>query len=155
MIQPLWTIPCRVSITDRGSNNVSLIEVIEEVTVVDWLAAGGRPDLIPAFLEVVTLWTRDDISVPATGWGKLAFISPTNEEITAITFEVDLRTTQRARTAGKFVGIPIRAPGLHHFVVSRKEREEDVWQEAARIPLVVNIERPEPPAAKAGEAAER
>jgi hypothetical protein len=73
MIHHVWTVFCSSSAIDRDTNQVSLFDLIEQVTVqaVEPRAAGER-GVIPARFQVVTLWTRGeagDLEVPPPGCG--------------------------------------------------------------------------------------
>jgi hypothetical protein len=142
MIRHVWTVPCRVSLIDRDSNNVSLVEVVEEVVIGPPPAAGNNRMPIPAIFDVVSLWSRQDLAVGATGFGQLSFVSPTGERLAEMTFDIDLRMAQRTRSMGKFFGLPAKQPGLYHFVVEYRGEPTAQWQEVARVPLLVGAEPP-------------
>src|SRR5256885_618792 len=81
MPQHLWTVPCRFSIVAQQSNNVSLIEVLEEIAIPTVLPQQPDMALIPAIFDVVTLWSRDDEEQRETSFGRMSLLSPTGETV--------------------------------------------------------------------------
>jgi hypothetical protein len=141
MIQHIWTVPCRVTITDQDTNNVSMIEVLEELVLAPLAARQdlGRPRF-PAIFDVVTLWAREIPEQPETGLGRVLLLSPQGETLIEQGVEVDLRQVRRLRSLGRIMGFPMRGAGVYHFRIDSRSNEAAAWQEVGRIPLEVSIE---------------
>ena len=60
----IWAVLCQSAVIDKDTNNVSLLNVIEEVKVPAKppaeLTATDLNLISPATFELVTLWTRSD-----------------------------------------------------------------------------------------------
>jgi len=149
MIQHMWTIPCRVAIIDRTTNNVSLIDIVEEVTVAppDAELAAGVPR-VPILFDIMTLWRRENPDQPETGFSKMSLLSPQGAVLVEAETDVDLRTFKRCRATTKLVGIPVAGPGIYHLRLERRADTSMPWEEVARVPLDVSVEPAlgEPPA---------
>jgi hypothetical protein len=140
MIQHIWTVPCRVGIVDQNTNNVSLIDVLEEITVSELpMQPGVIPAQMPSILDVVSLWGRENPDQPEAGWGRLSLISPQGESLVQQPGEVDLRQFRRVRAFNKFIGLPLRGPGRYYFHVERRPDEAAEWELVARVPLDITI----------------
>jgi hypothetical protein len=141
MIQHIWTVPCRVTITDQDTNNVSLIEVVEEINLAPAAVRfdPARPRL-PLFFDVVTLWARERSDDPEVGFGRVLLFSPQGDLLIEQSTEIDLREKRRLRTFGRIIEFPTRGPGVYHFRVERRAGDGEEWQLAAMIPLDVTIE---------------
>jgi hypothetical protein len=61
MIDHVWTILCSRAVIDRDTNNMSLLEVIEQLTLGDASPPVEGEGLAPIQLELVTLWTRREM----------------------------------------------------------------------------------------------
>jgi hypothetical protein len=141
MIQHIWTIPCRLSTTDRETNNVSLIEVLEEVTIPAMPPRQAVMGFVPAIFDVVTLWSRGNDDEPAAGFGRMRLVSPTGDTILEQPYAIDLRENRRIRSVGRILGFPAQDSGRYHFRVERRTNEADPWEEVVSIPIWVNIVR--------------
>jgi hypothetical protein len=145
MIQHIWTIPCRIATTDRESNNVSLIEVLEEFTIPAVVPQQPERGLVPAIFDVVTLWARADDDQPVAGTGRMSFLSPDGEALFAYEYEIDLRESRRIRSVGRVLGFPAPSPGRYHFRIECRVGDGGPWEQLALVPLWVNILRSENP----------
>ena len=143
MIQHLWTVPCRVTITDQQSNNISLIEVLEELTVPP---PNSRIPLTVAFsplmIDLVTLWSRGNPDEPEFGNARSSLVSPAGETMIEQVVELDLRERRRFRTIGRFLGLPLQQAGTYAWRVEKRQGENATWEEVARVPLEVHVESP-------------
>ena len=141
MIDHVWTVVCSRSVIDRDSNNVSLQNVIEQLSLrVEPVPEGVCP--IP--LHVVTLWARTDLDVPARGYVRLTFLSPSSDALIGpLEAEIDLVDYRRHRTRAGFAVLPLRESGRYVFLVELRIEDEDEWQQVAAIPLEVNFVPPE------------
>jgi hypothetical protein len=143
MIRHLWTIPCRVAITDQDSNNVSLIEVLEELVLAqapDHVQDARR--LVPAFFDVVSLWSRGNLAQPETGYARSSLVDAQDRIVLLHETVVDLRQNVRLRTFGKILGLPVRDSGIYHLKVEARPDEAAAWQEVARVPIQITVMQP-------------
>jgi len=119
-------------VTDKDTNTVSLIDVIEGVSVNEPVASGGEPALIAIQAELVSMWTRTDPEKPDSGVVRVRFEDPDKKLLLDTkTFRVDLTSYIRARTSLKLAGIPASRAGIYFFSWSlrRKEALGKLWQE--------------------------
>jgi hypothetical protein len=137
MIDHVWTVLCQRSLIDRNSNNVTLIEIIEQLNIT------GREDpiVVQMPMELVSLWTRRDPETRARGRYRISFIEPDN----AMTLEpyvadIDLTNHSRFRTRARMGGFPIRRAGRHKFRVDLQVEGEEEWRQIVEVPVQVNIE---------------
>jgi hypothetical protein len=138
MIQHIWTIPCRMSLTDRETNSVTLIGVIEEVGLPELpLELHDQRKLVPAFLEVVTLWSREIRDQAEVGYGRSRLISPENIELFSFDYQVDLTATPRSRTIGRVFGFRPMPQGQCTLRTDRRATPNDEWETVSLIPIEI------------------
>jgi hypothetical protein len=142
MIQHIWTLPCRFSLANGDTNNVSLIEVIEDISIP--LPPPQPPvwGLVPALFDVVTVWARQNDDAPTSGFGRLSIVSPGGESLVHYDYDIDLRENRRVRNIGRVLGFPAREPGRYFFRVEYRINANDAWQQVSNFPIAVNILRP-------------
>jgi hypothetical protein len=147
MIQHYWTIPCRLSLTDRETNNVTLVEILEEISIPEFpIRAGEAPRVIPAFFDVVTLWSREYSDRPETGFGRVSLVPHAGEPIVFHEFEVNLMQAVRSRSVGRIVGFPLVPAGVSLLRVERRMSPEERWEQVAALPIRINrLENTNPP----------
>jgi hypothetical protein len=139
MAQHIWTVPCRLSTVDRESNNVSLIQVLEEIAVPTVPPVQPSLALFPAIFDVVTLWGRDDENSSEGATGRMSLVSPTGEALIVTEYEIDLRESRRFRAVSRILGFPTQTSGTYKFRIERRSAAEGEWEYVAAIPLVVTI----------------
>ena len=134
----IWTVICEKSITDSRSNNISLINIMEQIRVAPKEDIRG----ILLELEVVSLWCRSDADQPETGHTRTILCSPIGDELAqSELITIDLTKYQRIRASWKFIGLPYSDDGRYHFVVQRQI--DDQWQTVATVPLEIIRDLPE------------
>ena len=138
MIKHIWTVICRKSTVDQESNNISLIEVVEQVTISGKQKSDSTEILVPMDFEIISLWSRDCDGVSVRGTAKIILINPNNEEITIKEIDIDLTVYKRLRTRIKFATFGVKYPGRHEFKVFLKNNSE--WNEVANIPVQIDVE---------------
>lgn len=138
MIDHVWTVVCSRAVIDRDSNNLSIHDVIEQLTI----QGEPVPDAsAPIELEVVTLWARKDLDVPARGYGRLTFLSPSGKtKAGPFPIDIDLSEYRRYRTRARFRSLPVGEPGCHTFRIDYKAEDGKRWRRVAAIPLEVIFE---------------
>lgn len=140
MIDHVWTVVCSRAVIDSVSNNMSLHDVIEQLTIRD----EPRPDgMLPIQLEVATLWARSDFDAPSQGCGRFTLLSPSGIVAPPFDFDVDLSKFKRTRTRLVYQGFPAREPGRHIFRVELQNEGETEWHQVAATPLEVIFVPPE------------
>lgn len=144
-----WALICQTSIIDRDTNNISLINVVEEVMVlanppVPLLTEGQVPEeTLPTLFEVVALWARSDMKVPESGEGRMRLVDPDNNTVlTSSPYPVDLTTFLRTRIRTRLPGLPYRGTplpeGIYRFVI--EERQTDEWVPKYEVYLRVVVQ---------------
>lgn len=135
-----WTVFCRTAPIDRDSNNISLIEVIEQLAAVTTEKSGEGVLAIQAML--VSLWYRADDNVPAVGNARVRLEHPDGKQRgEPVNFEVNLRDHKRVRTRLSFGGLTFSGvAGQHFFVVECDDAGK--WVEVARVPIEIGLETP-------------
>jgi len=140
----VWTIVCERSIIDSQSNNISLINALEQIQLMageevqNLATTPGESPIrgIGVTFEVVTLWCRNDPNQPESAPSQALLLSPTGDEMVKNKMQIDLTNHQRMRVKWGFGGIPYSGDGRYLFVV--QQEIADQWQTVAEIPLDIN-----------------
>lgn len=148
MIDHVWTVVCSRAVIDRESNNVSLQNVLEQVTI----ATEPMPKtLMPLPFDVVTLWARADPDQPCSGRMRLTLVFPSGGTFEApLEAEIDLSKVERNRQRFRFPGLPMAESGRHIFRVELIQNDQLDWHQVASVPLTIILKRPEEGQAKIG-----
>jgi hypothetical protein len=139
MIEHVWTVLCRDSVIDRDSNNLSLFNVLEQITVHSEME-GDEAAVAPIEMEAVSLWSRSDDDVPAKGVQRLTLLSPSGETLASGEQEIDLSKHRRFRNRVRFGGLPVKGAGRYIFRVEQKNEGEAEWQHVTGVPLELTFE---------------
>lgn len=142
----IWAVLCLNSVIDRQTNNLSLFNILEEISVLPVPAQGpqskGPGDLTfaPTF-ELVTLWGRSDENVPERGYGRVKLSLPASSSEApkvAVEYEVDLTKYLRLRQIGRIHGLPAAGEGVYTytFIIEGKNEGQD-WSPKFELPLRV------------------
>jgi hypothetical protein len=140
MIDHVWTVVCTNAVIDQLSNNVSLHNIIEQVTIRGEPKSDGALDMP---LYIMTLWTRSDFEVPAQGHARVAILSPSGVVGDPFEYEIDWSANKRQRVRLALPRTPIHEPGHHAFIVEFRNEGETEWRQVAASPLEVIFESPE------------
>jgi len=125
MAQHVWSVICARSIIDSDSNNISLIDVLEQLTV------GPLPEepgtlVIPVNFEVVTLWSRSNHQ--GGRWrSRLVMITPQGTNHASAPMDVDLTRFERVRNRARTMGLQYEGPGRYEFRIELQEDGE--WRQ--------------------------
>jgi hypothetical protein len=148
MVDHIWTVFCTRSVIDKGSNNISLFEVLEKISVVGEVQ-GGKDNkeatpVIPVNAHLVTLWARENPSVPEKGRARIIFESPSQKPLFKTNYEINLTSGLRTRTRGNISALPVPESGWYRFSVELSTGSGS-WQKVASVPLEVEVELKESP----------
>ncbi|MEA3336482.1 MAG: hypothetical protein U9R25_11265 [Chloroflexota bacterium] len=134
MIFHVWSVLCRLAITDQDTNTISLISAVEQLNVQDVPKSEG---IIKAPFTLVSLFERADASKPSLGMYRITVKKPSSEPLVSEVFPIDLTDHQRTRLKVEFEGLPAEEEGRFFFLVDLKPEADANWQPVAKIPLTV------------------
>ncbi len=134
MIDHIWSIVCGRSTTDRETNNLSLIDVMEQLNVLGPLPDPSIRAALPVQYEVVSLWSRSQPLEAEETKGRIKLITPTGNEALAYEFPVNLLENPRMRTQLRSFGFPLSGVGRYLFLVEI-QRGDGQWETVARLPM--------------------
>jgi hypothetical protein len=148
MIEHLWSVLCVRAIVDRDLNSLSLIDVIEQLSVNAPIPKPGEPGFVNMGLTVASLWRRTDLNKQALGECSVVLRFPDGtEQPLPVNLVIDLKRYERMRTLGRLNGVPVGEPGTYRFLVRFKPNGEDKWTEVASLPMEVVFQEAIPPTA--------
>jgi hypothetical protein len=145
MIKHIWSVLCQRSVVDQQSNNISLIDVFEQLQV-DIPPKGisktvSLKDMnIPIQYELVNLWSKTKEGIEEKENIRIVLYDPNGNEIKRIDKEFIIpKDKKRMREINKIQGITLRGSGVYNFVVSIKQQDNKTYKQAAKLPLEVKI----------------
>lgn len=130
MLEHIWSVLCARSVIDSETNNVSIQDVVEQITINAEPIENG---FLPFQLELITLWGRDESNKPTKGMERVTFISPSGKSEVVSEAEIDLSNVERHRHRVRFPGLPVSEAGKYYFRVEMKSKNE--WKQVSAIPL--------------------
>jgi hypothetical protein len=144
----VWSVLCSQSITNKDTNNISLIEILEQLKVnLELLSPDGTPappdvhlktvPILPIVMNVVSFWVRSDDDSPEVSYGRLSLKTPSGQERLISNFRIELEKFQQNRTINKMVGFPVSESGKFLFLVDLGTSPTGNWSRVAEIPLRV------------------
>ncbi len=141
MISHVWTVICSRSVIDEASKNISLMDIVEQVTI-SAESAKQKETLLPMPFEVVTLWAKEAATGKSETEARLRLLSPEGKEIHHQIYRVDLHEHPRMRTRIRVPGLPFVGAGTYKFCVDLRRQDGETWREVAHIPLQIQIDAP-------------
>jgi hypothetical protein len=109
---------------DRESNNLSIINVIDELTVPRETPDPPKGKILPAGFSffLLMVWERSSAAVPETKEGRVLLVGPNSKRPAGIApIKIDLTGTNlRCRIMLRTDVLPYQGPGTYTFVVQLK-----------------------------------
>ncbi len=148
----VWSVLCRSSVIDPQTNNISLSNIIERVTLkrdpklVQYdgsLSSEIKPDVVIGIpLEIVSLWRRNSAGSELKADVVIDLFGPEGEVINTFPYNFEMKNEhRRIRTRLLFGEIHTKGGGDHFLVVKIKEAGEKDFRPVAHIPLEVVIQQ--------------
>jgi len=143
MIKHAWSLLCRKTIIDKETNNLSIIDILEQVQVNASVPSNAVfPVKVPISYELVSMWTREhasdetkaEIEIKITGPDGIVGTTHSKE----LVFPVSI---QRMRSRIRISGIEITNSGVYEFTVGIKEEKSHSFTTVATIPLSVILNK--------------
>lgn len=152
MAKLAWAILCQRALIDT-SNSLSLIEVLEEVTLFKPLpeVPPDKTPLIPLQFSLVCMWHRSEGGKGETIASRIRLIAPNGKKHELTQHTVDLVRHPRVRAMSKSEGLPFWGSGVYRFVVQYKAGS--TWRTAGEVRLDLKVA--DPPANPAVPATNR
>lgn len=148
MIKHIWTVLCQKSVIDNQSNNLSLIDVFEELKVNYSTPSSVSNSLevtrinVPISYEIVSLWLRDNYDKDENVEIRAIFIDPTGKELKSFDQSVVMKAKLiRYRTRLRVQGIGLTVPGIYTFEIKIKDNNRDNFRSVASVPLDVKMDK--------------
>lgn len=136
MIRHGWTVLCTRSSVDSESNNISLFDLLEQLTISEPQQGPG----IAVFPhEVVSLWTRDNLGEGGVAETRFVIVAPDATRTEGPALSIDLTAFHRSRMRSRAPGLPIQGAGLYWIATELRQGENPQWAEVGRIPLEVRF----------------
>lgn len=136
MATHIWTVLCSKTLVDQLTNNVSLIETIEQVSVPE-NTDPNENKLLPLEHEVVSFLVRSNLDEPEKVSVRANLETANGDVLRGGQTEVDLTVSTRARSIMKFGILPVHGPGIYYFVIETLNEDTQDWLPVTRIPLQV------------------
>jgi hypothetical protein len=137
MIRHAWTVLCSRSSVDSESNNMSLFDILEQVTIIE---PPRGPGILAFPHEVVSLWTRDDLAVGGVTHCRYVVEAPGGVRTVGEGNEIDLTAFHRTRLRGRPSGLPVNVAGLYWVTTEQLQGAENpTWVEVSRLPVEVRF----------------
>jgi len=163
MIKHVWSVLCKESLINQKNNNVSLLEVIEQIEIGFSIPTQLKDQAvnIPFEFTLVSLFFREGDSKSEEKIRlKLNFIDPKNKSLKTFEPNFDFpKDKRRLRSVVNIRGLELTHSGTYIFRVER-EIGKDKYDLLAELPIEIIIDRklvdispspspsPEPPKSK-------
>ena len=141
-----WSILCSRSIVDSATNQVSLIDAVDQFEIntpeidemlQEALSSGNQGLLIPAQLTLATWWYRAEKETPERASARLRMLNPGDQVVVEQPFAVPLETSSVHRTFFAVPALKFSGYGRYQFLIEQQLDTESGWLEVARLPLDV------------------
>jgi hypothetical protein len=146
MINHIWSLLCRRSVIDNETNNLSIFDILERLTVEIKIKRGSGDKVtkinIPIEYEIISFWVKAPETKEFKGGIKLEIISPDGK--IEKTFEKPLeipKDKKRLRSRIRIKGFVAHKEGNYIFRINYKEGAKDRYLKAAEIPLEVILKK--------------
>jgi hypothetical protein len=142
MARHQWTILCSQATVNSLTNNISLIEVIDELTAqvpahIDPAVGFPADTIVPVFMTVVSSFERDDKNTPERLIGRLSLISPVGSNVDT-NFDIDLSAFQRVRCILGHGGLLVRQPGIYIFRIAVQD-QSGVFTDVSNVTVELKL----------------
>ena len=142
-----WSILCKKSVIEAESNVISLLELMEKITIGQRIASTGSvivPNqfVMPLDFELVSHFSgisKNNVKP----FLKVELFNKQSEKMGQTEHELKINSNAKTlRSRVIFNGVKIKGEGTYTFKVSLKENEKGSYKEVANIPLEIEIMKP-------------
>ncbi len=130
---------CLHTIIDKDSNNISLIEIIDQINIETSGTDANKTEYGLIDFEVVTIWERPEIIKPIISRGGISFISPDGKTLFQEEFDIDLQVHFRCNIVMTISGLAINKEGMYSFQIKSFNEKNNEWITAGNISLLIDF----------------
>lgn len=147
MLNHVWSVLCRRAIIDSSTNNLTISDVLEELTIdikVEKQNADKMKQInLPLEFEIVSMWKKEDVvTTHLKADCEIEVLSPEGKQMKTFTQLVDMPSgMKRLRTILKVMGFVVEGSGEYLLKVSVKEEGHKTFKAVSELPLVVNLNK--------------
>lgn len=150
MIVYCWSLLCRRSIVDTRTNALSIIDVLDEISIprpvlpndaVIQITAQQQSGLAQVFthFDLVVVWEKTDADDRVTGESRIILAVPSGGEFEISLGNINLRDGSRARQQYGYFGLLFLEDGRYRFRVEFRYQQDEEWTFVGETPLVVHL----------------
>jgi len=142
MAEHIWSVLALKTIVDKDTNTLSLMDVLETITVSgEGPAKYKKGEKVNIYLASVltTFWTRSDKKKPESSEYRVSIYDPDKKKIGSNMIKLDLSKTLRVRSQLGFKVFPMRGFGSYEYKVEMKVKKgkKETWKKVALLPVEV------------------
>ena len=137
MAKHVWSVLCRRALLDQSTNNVSLIDVVENLDFrpASSIEEGKQWYSVPFETALVTLVTRTTYSEPEETKLQVRIVAPNGQaHDQSIVSNVNLAEHPHHRNFVFLQNLLFWSSGTYRFIVSL-QTENDEWKTVAEVPV--------------------
>ena len=142
MARHVFSVLCRRSITDQGSNLLSIIDILDGIAVApaqaDESSAKDGQAALAFDASFVSQFSRSDLDKGEEFDVRVLLTGPGGEKLGGTSTRIDLTKFQNFRMATKFERLPLVGPGRYEFKVQLQDGKR--WRTVAAVPLAVTVQ---------------
>lgn len=142
-IRHIWTIACRESIINQDSNNISLLNSLEQIEFT--LSPLGKSSektehiAVPFNYEVISYWVKEDDKKKSIEV-KVSFIDPKGKTLgNNVSEGIFPEGIQRLRTRLKVSGMTLSIPGRYLIQIEMRESSSGKFDLYSEVPIDIKI----------------
>jgi len=139
----IWAVLCRHAIVEQETNTLSLMDVIEQITIEfneSPIPPPTKPAALPIPLELISLWQKG----PDRGGGTFKVTLRTPQGSTSpghATGTIEPGPAPRSRITTRIPNLPWRGEGEYAFVVQLSTKSAG-WRTVADVPFWIKLKNP-------------
>ncbi len=147
MIRHIWSVLCRRAIVDSGTNNLTISDVLEELSVDIKVEKKNIESLklinLPLEFEIVSFWKKEgDPTSDIKAESEIEVINPEGKSLQIFKQQVNLPPKmRRLRTILRVMGLTLDNSGNYTLKVTIKEEHDKAFQVVSEIPLQVQLNK--------------
>lgn len=119
-----WIILCERAIVELQANTISLVALLENVTMpapTPEMSRDGKQIGVPFRFYVVQQWIRTKAKIGERIPARLILKGPNKKQLITAEFNVDLTSAPKARVITQSLGFPLAGAGPYKCVVEAKQ----------------------------------